>query len=283
MREYALVILNSEDKIIDRMNLDLITAPSGNGFKLNLNTIDGDVEDIITKVVQEKQSIKMTINFYYHAYEKSRILTNWIQKYSKSEYKMCLEYNDGKSGIQYCEGKVINLTKTELDEYKGLSQQLEFKQITPLFYKIENEIHIQVSSVGKSYSYKYPYCYGNNLVENNEIENPYILDIPITITIKGAINNPTIDLLDENNSRYARVKFTGVTVDQGYSLIINSAQRKIILRNDATGGETDYAPEIDPSFDTFLRAKSGKSTISVNTSDSGAGFVLKGGWRQYTL
>ena len=57
MRKYALVVLDKFDKIIDRYNLDKVTNPTGNGFKLNLSTISSDIEDIITKVVQSKQII----------------------------------------------------------------------------------------------------------------------------------------------------------------------------------------------------------------------------------
>lgn len=281
MRSYALVVLDKEDKIIDRYNLDIVTNPTENGFKLNLSLISTDIEDIITKVTQQKNIIKFTVYHHNNSYTKSNILANWIQKYSTANYKMALEYNDTKI-IRYCEGKVVSLTKTELDEYKNLAQDLQFQQTTPYFIKQENTITIQVSSVGKSYPYRYPYSYGANLVENNEIDNPYFLDIPLIITINGAITNPTIDLLDEFGDRYSRVKFDGVTIMQSETLIINSAQRKIIkVLEDGT--EEDYVPEVSPDEDTFLRAKSGISKISVNTNDSAEGFKLTGGWRQYTL
>jgi hypothetical protein len=281
MRSYALVVLDKEDRIIDRYNLDIVTNPTENGFKLNLSLISTDIEDIITKVTQQKNIIKFTVYHYNNSYTKSNILASWIQKYSTANYKMALEYNDTKV-IRYCEGKVISLTKTELDDYKNLAQDLQFQQTTPFFIKQENTITIQVSSVGKSYPYKYPYSYGSSVVENNEINNPYILDIPLIVTINGAISNPTIDLLDENSNRYSRVKFDGVTIAEGETLIVNSAQRKIIkILQDGT--EEDYVPEVSPDEDTFLRAKSGLTKISVNTNDTAEGFKLTGGWRQYTL
>lgn len=281
MRSYALVVLDKEDRIIDRYNLDIVTNPTENGFKLNLSLISTDIEDIITKVTQQKNIIKFTVYHHNNSYVKSNILAAWIQKYSAANYRMALEYNDTKI-IRYCEGKVVSLSKTELDEYKNLAQDLQFQQTTPYFIKQENTITIQVSSVGKSYPFRYPYSYGANIVENNEINNPYILDIPLIITINGAITNPTIDLLDERGNRYSRVKFDGVTITQGETLVINSAQRKI-LKILEDGTEEDYVPEVSPDEDTFLRAKSGISKISVNTNDCAEGFKLTGGWRQYTL
>lgn len=280
IRKYALVILDKQDKIIDRYNLDLITEPNDNGFALNLSTISSDIEDIITKVVQKKQIITMNVIQYLNAYNKTNVLANWIQKYSTAQYKMCLEYND-TTQIKYCEGKVTSLTKSEKDEYGEIVQKLSFTMSTPYFIKQEQTINIKVSSIGKKYPFKYPYSYGASKIENNEINNIYILDIPLIITIDGAISNPTISLVDENNNTYNTVKFSDFILSQGEQLVINSAQRKIYKI--ANGIETDMSAETDPSFDTFLRAKSGISKIVVNTSDSGTGFGLTGGWRQYTL
>lgn len=281
IRKYALVILDKQDKIIDRYNLDLVTAPTDNGFTLNLSTISSDIEDIITKVVQKKQIITMNVIQYLNAYNKTNVLANWIQKYSTAQYRMCLEYND-TTQIKYCEGKVTGLTKGEKDEYGEIIQKLSFTMATPYFIKQEKSINIKLSSVGKSYPYTYPYSYGTSKIENNEINNIYILDIPLIITITGAISNPTISLVDENNKTYNTVKFTNFTLNQNEQLVINSAQRKI-YKIDAKGVETDMSAETDPSYDTFLRAKDGFSKIIVNIADASTGFKLTGGWRQYTL
>lgn len=281
IRSYALVVLDNQDKIIDRHELPLVTSPSDSGFKLSLSKVSSDIEDIITKVAQQKVPIKLNVLQYQNVYTKSYILSDWIQKYSKPAFHMALEYNDTVT-TKYCEGKVTALSKTEKDEYGVLTQAMEFTPVTPFFLRRENTINIRFSTVGKSYPYKYPYSYGANLVENNRIENPYILDIPIIVTIDGAISNPTVDLLNEAGESYARVQFSDVTLLQGERLIVNSAQRKI-YHISTSGIETDYTPEVNPRYDTFLRAQSGISTISVNTADSGDGFKLTGGWRQYTL
>lgn len=281
IRKYALVILDKQEKIIDRYNLDLVTEPSDNGFTLDLSVISSDIEDIITKVVQKKQVITMNVIQYQNAYNKTNILANWIQKYSTAQYKMCLEYND-TTQIKYCEGKVTNLTKGEKDEFGEIIQRLSFTMSTPYFIRQEQTINIQVSNVGKKYPFAYPYSYGMSKVENNEINNIYILDIPLIVTIFGSISNPTISLVDENNDIYNTVKFSGLILDENERIVINSAQRKI-YKISANGIETDIVSLTDPSKDTFLRAKSGLSKIIINTSDAGTGFKLTGGWRQYTL
>ena len=280
IRKYALVIFDKQDKIVDRYNLDLITEPTDNGFALNLSTISSDIEDIITKVVQKKQIITMNVIQYLNAYTKTNILSNWIQKYSTAGYRMCLEYND-TTQTRYCEGKVTSLTKSEKDEYGEIVQKLSFTMATPYFIKQEQTINIQISSIGKKYPYKYPYSYSTSKVENNEINNIYILDIPLIVTIDGAIANPTISLVDENNEVYNTVKFSDFTLAKGEQLVINSAQRKIYKI--VNGVETDMSAETDPTHDTFLRAKNGLSKIIVNIDDASDGFKLTGGWRQYTL
>ena len=281
IRGYALVVMNNQDEIIDRYNLDLVTAPTGNGFQLELSTIATDIEDVITKVVQKKPTITMTVHLIKNGYMQSNVLTSWIQKYSTADVNMFLEYND-TTVIKYCGGKVTSLTKTEKDEYKDLAQDLTFTMATPFFVKKENTITIQVSSIGKKYPFKYPYQYGKNIVENNQINNPYIQNVPITITIDGAIDNPTIDLFDEEGNRYSRVQFDGTTIATGETLVINSAQKKIFKIN-IDGTQTDYRPEVSPEFDTYLLAHRGTTTITINTNDSGTGFKLTGSWRQYTL
>ena len=77
MRKYALVVLDKFDRIVEhdgRFNLDKVTNPNGNCFKLNLSTISSDIEDIITKVVQSKNIIKCTVVQYGFGYQRGMIL-----------------------------------------------------------------------------------------------------------------------------------------------------------------------------------------------------------------
>lgn len=282
MRKYALVVFNNKDEIIDRYNLDITTNPTGNGFELELFTIGSDLEDIITKVVQKKKKITFVVNQIHDSYQKANLLANWVQKYSTKDYQMALEYDDGVV-VRYCEGRVTKLEKTEMQPKNVLQQKLEFTQTTPYFIKRENTITIQVASKGKSYPFTYPYSYGANMIENNNIDNPYILDVPLIIIIEGKINAPRVDLLDENGDIYSTVELTE-PLNTNEQLIINSAQRKVvkILSN---GDEIDYVPKVSVAFDTFLRAKNGLSKININTGSDNVGddFKLTGSWRQYNL
>lgn len=282
MRKVAFVVFDIDNTIIDRFNLELITDLSGLGFKLKLSTIDSDVEDIITKVVQDKQEVKFKVHFINRAYEKSAVLEQWLEKYSTTDKKMALEYSDGVR-LRYCRGKVTALSKTEKDEYNRLIREVTFRPTTPFFARMEQTIKISYSSTGKSYPYKYPYSYGAVQVLNNLINNTYILDVPVTVKITGTIENPNIQLLDEDGESYNRVQFSGVTLDEGDYIIINSADRKIWLYNAGEDEITDFTAYTDPSYDTFLRARPNmQTTISINLNPSDTG-ELTGMWEQYGL
>lgn len=289
MRKYALVILDNKDQILKedgRFNLDIVTNPKGNGFELDMSVISSDLEDIITKVVQKKNKITFVVQQIFDSYTKANALANWIQKYSKTEYQMCLEYNDGEV-IRYCEGKVTKLEKNEKTYPNVLQQTLEFTQTTPYFIKQENTITIQKTSIGKSYPFRYPYSYGASAVMNNDINNPYILDVPLIIIIDGIMSGVRVDLLDSNGNQYNTVQLIDengnpLILERGEKLIINSAQRKIIKVN-ISGTEEDYSHRVSPSYDSFLRATAGKSKINVNLDSMGEGFKLTGSWRQYSL
>lgn len=288
MRKYALVILDNKDLPIDRFNLDIVTQPKGNGFELDVSTVSSDLEDIITKVVQKKVDITFTVNQIQDSYQKSNILANWVQKYSTKDYTMVLEYDDGTGNLRYCGGKVIKLEKDEQVYRNVLLQNLTFRQTTPYFFAKKNAIAIKVANYGKYYPFKYPYSYGSSIVENNEITNPYLLEVPLIVMIDGVINNPFIQLLDENGVAYNQVLIED-RVESNETLIINSAQRKIVKYIYADGTKKQLVAQVDvvglvsPVYDTFLRAKNGTSSISINILDTDDKFNLIGSWRQYTL
>lgn len=287
MRKYALVILGNKDEIIDRYDFDIVTNASGNGFQLDMSTISSNLEDIITQVIQKKLQIRFTVEQIENSYSKATVLSQWIQKYTPTKYTMALEYKVD-SDVRYIDGRVTTLEKNEKENNSVLRQNLVFTTITPWYRKRNNTITIKTSSIGKSYPYKYPYSYGRNEILNNEIDNPYILEVPVIITIAGAIENPTIKLVDESGITYNQVIFDE-DITNTQELIINSAQRKILLNTYTDSSKTilvsseDYSNNTQPNGDTYLRAKSGTSTLSYTATSTGDGFEISGSWRQYIL
>lgn len=278
MRKFAFVILNDEDKIIDRYNLDYVDGLAGLGFSLQLSKIETDIEDYITKIVQQKQSLSLTVH-HLKGYKAGDYLKLWLAKHIND--CLCIEY-DNTQRVSYIEGVVINCGETELNEYNILEQKITFQPTTPFFQKIDNNIRIQIASGGKSYPYQYPYFYGKNVILNNEIENNYIKDIPLIVTINGAISNPIVSLLDENNELYNQVRFVDLDLQDGQKIIINSAQKKVLF-DDGTGVLVDYYYKIDGAYDSYLRAKPlSVSKININLQSSDTGYLI-GSRRQYRL
>lgn len=279
MRKFAFVVFDIDNSVLDRFPLDVITDLSGLGWRLKLSTIEGDVTDTITKVVQEKQSVGLTINLIGRGYEKFTILSQWLQKYSMPTDALALEYNDGVQ-VRYIEGKVTELKKTEKDEFDILSCAAMFTPTTPFFLNIEQTIKFSFSSIGKSYTFKYPYCYGKNMVENNEINNPYLAPVPVTVTLYGPISEPVVRLLNAAGNTYNTVGFPGVSLHTGQYIIINSARKKIWFFDGIE--RVDYTAKTDPSGDTFLFAENGISKITFPNDAANQGSLV-GSWRQYGL
>lgn len=279
MRSFAFAVFDIDNSILDRLPLDVVTDLSGLGWRLKLSTLEGDIADTITKVVQEKQSVGLTINLIGRGYEKFTILSQWLQKYSLPTTTLALEYNDGVQ-VRYIEGKVTELKKTEKDEFDNLACAATFTPMTPFFLNIEETIKYSFSSVGKSYPFKYPYCYGKNMVENNEINNPYLMPVPVIVTLYGPIAAPVVRLLDEEGNSYNTVGFPDVSLQTGQYIVINSATKKIWLFDGVK--RVDYSAMTDPSGDTFLFAEQGISKITVNLDTVNQGYLV-GSWRQYGL
>ena len=275
MRSFALVVLGVENEIIDRYKLPLVINPQGLGFALKLSTVETDIEGIITKVQQERGNIKFTV--LSTGYQEGYVLAQWIQRYAGIEYEMALEYNDGFR-IRYCTGKVVELTKTELAPYGVLPRELTFKPTSSFFSNETGTIKIAISASGKSYPFMYPYAYGKAVLENNAINNEHIASVPLIVKVTGTCGAPvTIQLLDEAGNAYNKVQFTELALGAAEYLVINSARHRIYFFD---GSElTDYTAYTDPSYDTFLRADPGRSTIAINleAGDSGS---LTATWRK---
>lgn len=278
VRKFALIVFDKSYNIIDRFNLDAVTDISGLGYSLKVSTIQTDIEDYITKVVQQKKNI----SFKYYSktgYSGGNSIVAWIEKNINNI--ICLEYNDTLRTL-YMRGLIVDNDKSEIDFFKELPQNLTFKPLTPFFEKVENEIYIKVSSNGKSYPFSYPYSYGLNIIENNEITNTYIKESPLIVEVNGVIENPIIILLDENENIYNEIRFNDTTLLEGQKIIIDGLEKKIWF-DDGSGNLIDYYYKIDGGYDSYLRAKpSTTSKISINLMASDSGF-LKAKRLQYRL
>ena len=283
IRKFALVIVDDFDKEIDRFNLDYADTPRNLGFELEFTTLESRLTTYFTSAREKKLATTLNLNFIKpNAYEKANAFKRFVQKYTNK--RMIFEYNDTTSDVKNWEGKVQKFGQDELNEYKTLVCPISFLPATPKYIKKDNVITIRTATTGKSYPFKYPYSYGKSLVENNVLINNYFDEIPLRVTIYGAMNNPQISLQDMDSGEvYSTVRFENLYVAENEELIIDAIQSKVLIkRNGQLTSAYDYLSK-DASLDSFLYAKANatsKVVISLNPLESG---YLKASYRQYTL
>lgn len=283
IRKFALVIVDDFDKEIDRFNLDYADTPKNLGFELEFTTLESRLTTYFTSAREKKLATTLNLNFIRpNAYEKANAFKRFVQKYTNQ--RMIFEYNDTTSDVKNWEGKVQKFGQDELNEYKTLVCPISFLPATPKYIRKDNAITITPATKGKSYPFKYPYSYGKSFVENNIINNEYFDDIPLRVTIYGAMNNPQISLQDMSSGGvYSTVRFENLYVTENEELIIDAIQSKVLIkRNNVLTSAYDYLSK-DASLDSFLYAKANttsKVVISLNPLESG---YLKASYRQYTL
>ena len=282
IRKFALVVIDSFDKEIDRFNLDYADTPKNLGFELEYTTIETRLTSEFTSAKEKKLPTTVNINFLPpYAYNKANAFRQFIQRHIDD--RILFEYDDTTS-VKNWEGKVQKFELTELSDWGGLSCPMSFIPGTPKFIRKDNTIYISQSSYGKSYSFSYPYSYGTAFSENNSIINDYFEEIPLRITVYGYLINPQISLLDVNTQEvYSTVRLDGLTVGEGENLVIDAINSKILLyRNGEYISAYEYVGKQE-SLDSFLFArKNTTSQIIIRLDPEETGYLVAS-YRKYVL
>ena len=280
IRKFSLVILDNRDKVIDRMNLDLVTNPRGLGFSLDTSVVSTEIEDILISYRQKLESITFDVNFANgREYLKTKSLRLWIEK--NIGKKMAVEWKTDTDTL-FAECIVDKFDFSEINEDKYVSIPLNIKRLTPFFILVENEIKILPSSSGKRYPYKYSYTYGVGVVSNNIIVNNYIKKIPLNITLYGEMLTPSVSIKESGTAEpYSTVAFEGLSLDTGHWLNINAINRKITYYNGVI--EVDGYNYIDGTKNSFIYANAGvTSQLSASVQSDKTG-RLEASFRRYML
>lgn len=282
IRTFALVAIDEFDREIDRFDLQFAESPKNLGFEMIFTTVESHLTTYFTSATQKKLPTTLNLNFVPPlAYEKLNSFKRFVKRYMNS--RMLFEYND-TTEIKYWEGKVESLGVEELQDWGGFVCPMSFLPATPKFVKKDNIISVVRSNIGKSYSFKYPYCYGESVFQNNEIDNTYFDDIPLRITLYGSMSAPQISLQDEESKEvYSSVRFTNLFLREGEHLILDSAQAKALLfRNGSYVSAYDYIDKT-ASLDSFLFARSNKKSRILITLDPKETGYLQASYRVYTI
>jgi hypothetical protein len=279
IRQFALVVLDNRDKVIDRFSLDLTTKPRGLGFYLEINTIITDIEEIPVEVRQKLKSITCDVHYAFgKEYLKARMLRLWIEK--NTNKRMALEWINEVDKL-YIDGKVQEFEFSELTPANVLSIPLTFKPLSPFFEVVENAITILPASTGKIYPYKYPYKYGIGVISNNSITNNYIRPIPLIVTLYGEMVNAGVSIIEEGQtSPYAQVSFN-LTLTADQYITINAVTRKITYFNGQI--EVDGYNLLDLTKQSFIFARENTTSFlsaSVASDQTGR---MEASYRRYRL
>lgn len=281
IRKFALITFDDNtDTITDRINLDIVSAPSGLGFAVTATTIKTDVEEILIKAVQSLGTISLTVNFANgNEYVKARALRAWIEKHIND--RTAIEWQND-AGLSYADCIVTGFEFGELAQRGLATVPLKIKMLSPFFEIVENEIKIYPSTGGKIYPYTYPYTYGSGVIANNEIANNYIKEIPLIITLYGAMDNVSCGIRVKGESElYQQVAFEGLSLQENQYVIINAVTRKIWYFN---GTElVDGYNYLDASKDSFIYAKENAVSELTANVESGKTGRLTASYRRYRL
>lgn len=284
IRKFAIVIINDWDVELDRFNLDYAEAPKNLGFEFEFTTLEMALTTVFTSAKEKKLATTLNINFLPpYAYARVNAFKSFVQKYLS--YRMVFEYYDTQE-VKRWEGKIQKLGQEELTEWGGLVCPIAFLPGTPKYIQKNNTIRIQRSSEGKSYPYKYPFTYGYQTIENNLIDNTYFDDIPLRVTLHGALSTESLQVSLQDtitNEVYSIVRFKDLSLSEGSSLIIDAVNSKVVIERLGTIQSVYDYLEKSSNLDSFLHAR--KNTISkliFNPSLNDTGY-LTASYRQYTL
>lgn len=290
IRQFSLVELNNRDGIVDRFNLDLVNDPKGLGFTLDVTTIVTNILEIPIHVRQKLGNVTFNVNYAYgREYARADALRAWIMR--KTRKRIALEWTTPVDR-RYASCIITEFSFSEINQQKVLAIPLIIKQLSPFFRIRENIINIYPSQTGKEYPFTYPYTYGVGIVSNNTIENQYIEEIPLIVTLYGEMTAPSVSIAEQGQSNpYRTVQFSGLSLSKGWYITIN-AVGDIDERGNRTGQrvtffngyeEADAYDYIDQSKESFIFAKENAISFLTASVESDKSGYMEASYREYLL
>ena len=156
-RSFTMQAYDSNLELISEYPLEMVTSPSGLGFKQTITRVETDTLDYITHQKINKKSIKLTVNFEEpNAYYKSRMFRNWICSHIQD--RCVLKYDDGEgrtshpASVMYIDVQIEDLDITELNT--GInSVPLTLQPLSPWYIMGRKVVRAFVDSSSKTYPY----------------------------------------------------------------------------------------------------------------------------------
>ena len=263
---------------VTRPSFDFISVPTGLGFSQDVSVVQGDTIDYVLDQVIKKKNIKLTVYFKgTRAYAKYKEFSVWFGKYNDlNKYRIRFSYllNSVRRYVEVC------LIDLEIKGREGnfVNADITFQALTPFYEDVYESVIITESENGKIYPYRYPYNYGGGAyIDANTINNDFIKEIPLMITLNGPMATPYVNILEMNNGvlgeTYGRVQFNDtVSLKKGEQIVIDAFSNRIYKRvkNSGTGVTTqeDLFDAVNKNYQAFLYAKPGMSRIASSLDDA---------------
>lgn len=280
VRKFELQIFDDAQNMLDRFPLDKVVSPSGLGFTQTLTVVETKTVDYIVDRAIKKKDVKMTVLFDEPmSYLKANNFRAWYCSHIKD--KVVLKYTDGAMD-RYMDIAIKEFNVSEIDAGFN-SVPMVLQPLSPFYILKLKRVLTAILTNGKEYSYGYPYSYGGGQLEGNSIENEFFEPTPLYLKVSGPVVNPTISLKAESGDIYATVKFNGVTLAVGQSIVIDAINTKILYYSSEDADAVDYYNYIDKSLNTFLYAQPGKSTLAANLTQDNPNSSVKIVYVQYVL
>ena len=184
-----------------------------------------------------------------------------------------------KNEAVFCQVKITQCAKGEVGQDGIMRVALNIQPLTFWFDETENVISTgRTENIGKTYPLKRPYVYSFVSTSNITLFNDGIKDAPMIIEVEGSTTDLLYNLYDEQGKRYGIGKFNGTfdsivvnsfELDESITLMRDSA----VLPNPYNYQDLNVASSDPTSRVTFLKLKSGKSTMNFNVSEGFNGTI----------
>ena len=189
IRQFYLVDEVGMTYFFDYRNKTLISDISDLGFSKTNTYLKYDDEYSLVKTENPQETLQFKVVFLegYKGY------SDFLSFYRKASGDLRLFYKYDSSS-KYCFVRVKSISKTQL-EAGVITSSLVLDKLSLWLSKESLTIRVNEDDNGKVFPFKYPYTYQATYNGTISITNNGETKAPLNITIYGAVNNPTIEIL----------------------------------------------------------------------------------------
>ena len=265
----------------DEESKTFFDAPTGLGINLEYGGYRLGNAEVINYQNYDLLAIQGTLLFFRNSraeiYKDYFDFMNFIANNSllKLHYKTP---NSFDSFYRYCFVRKVDKTQINSD---ALAMECPITFQTQTFWRNDNKnvvvVDNSIANDGKSYELTRSYYYPTSKLSNIKVLNRGNTETALKVTIEGEVTNPTLNVYDNSNDKYGAMRMLG-TFDK---VIVDSddISESIVLEQD---GATLVAPysyqdlsigSPNQTYITFLKLKSGESSLRFNADNSFNGIV----------